>query len=89
MSSLFPVEVDTSEASFVELYRQCDIDARTAVLVLMRALTNPAPSNWMQVGSVIADCVARLDRAKEQPDVRGDPHEKVIRPIVESSGERP
>lgn len=59
--SLFNAEVDPSEGAFLELYRQCDLDSRATVLVLMRALTNPTPLNWLQAGGTISEHVGRLD----------------------------
>lgn len=60
------IRVDTSEESFLELYRQCDVDSRTTVLVLMRALTNQTAMNWLQVGSVLSEHVGRLDAARSE-----------------------
>jgi len=64
--SIFPIKNDVSEESFIELFRQCDIDARSTVLVLMRALTNLTLLNWLHAGSAISDQVGRLDPAAEQ-----------------------
>lgn len=64
--SIFPIKTDVSEESFIELFRRCDIDARSTVLVLMRALTNPTPLNWLHAGSAISDQVGRLETTAGQ-----------------------
>lgn len=59
---ILPIPVDASEEAFLDLYRQCDLNARETVVLVMRALTNPSSLNWFLVGSAIGEQAIRLER---------------------------